>query len=147
MIRRPPRSTRTDTPFPYTTLFRSPAPVPRRSRRRASCARARRSAAPARSGKPPRSPGGWGPPPSRPFRAKRPARQAWRRALILFAGEPVAQPLLALGQFGGQRLAEILHFIEGTNFQFARTRHRLGTALRPGPRSEERRVGQECVLR
>src|SRR3546814_13424590 len=30
MIRRPPRSTRTDTLFPYTTLFRSPAapPVP-----------------------------------------------------------------------------------------------------------------------
>src|SRR3546814_10881055 len=25
MIRRPPRSTLTDTPFPYTTLFRSPA--------------------------------------------------------------------------------------------------------------------------
>src|SRR3546814_11900350 len=25
MIRRPPRSTRTDTPFPYTTLFRSEA--------------------------------------------------------------------------------------------------------------------------
>src|SRR3546814_16008597 len=29
MIRRPPRSTRTDTPFPYTTLFRS---LPRSSR-------------------------------------------------------------------------------------------------------------------
>src|SRR3546814_4272765 len=29
MIRRPPRSTRTDTPFPYTTLFRSSA-APRR---------------------------------------------------------------------------------------------------------------------
>src|SRR3546814_1407622 len=29
MIRRPPRSTRTDTRFPYTTLFRShPAPRP-----------------------------------------------------------------------------------------------------------------------
>src|SRR3546814_12445903 len=29
MIRRPPRSTRTDTLFPYTTLFRSPpAPPP-----------------------------------------------------------------------------------------------------------------------
>src|SRR3546814_10914471 len=28
MIRRPPRSTRTDTLFPYTTLFRSPAPRP-----------------------------------------------------------------------------------------------------------------------
>src|SRR3546814_2062710 len=27
MIRRPPRSTRTTTPFPYTTLFRSPAVV------------------------------------------------------------------------------------------------------------------------
>src|SRR3546814_4742152 len=29
MIRRPPRSTRTDTLFPYTTLFRSPRLVPR----------------------------------------------------------------------------------------------------------------------
>src|SRR3546814_4750003 len=29
MIRRPPRSTRTDTLFPYTTLFRSQYPVPR----------------------------------------------------------------------------------------------------------------------
>src|SRR3546814_18579259 len=27
MIRRPPRSTRTDTLLPYTTLFRSPAPI------------------------------------------------------------------------------------------------------------------------
>src|SRR3546814_11019857 len=36
MIRRPPRSTRTDTLFPYTTLFRSPPPHggrPRRSSR------------------------------------------------------------------------------------------------------------------
>src|SRR3546814_14109444 len=30
MIRRPPRSTRTDTLFPYTTLFRSPACAARR---------------------------------------------------------------------------------------------------------------------
>src|SRR3546814_10927199 len=29
MIRRPPRSTRTDTLFPYTTLFRSPDDAPR----------------------------------------------------------------------------------------------------------------------
>src|SRR3546814_2031004 len=28
MIRRPPRSTRTDTLFPYTTLFRSGDPLP-----------------------------------------------------------------------------------------------------------------------
>src|SRR3546814_18937072 len=34
MIRRPPRSTRTDTLFPYTTLFRSPA-VPPAARGRA----------------------------------------------------------------------------------------------------------------
>src|SRR3546814_19253507 len=33
MIRRPPRSTRTDTLFPYTTLFRSRAPPPVRKRR------------------------------------------------------------------------------------------------------------------
>src|SRR3546814_4262654 len=35
MRRRPPRSTRTDTLFPYTTLFRSYGPAPRR----AACAR------------------------------------------------------------------------------------------------------------
>src|SRR3546814_16410086 len=28
MLRRPPRSTRTDTLFPYTTLFRSPSGIP-----------------------------------------------------------------------------------------------------------------------
>src|SRR3546814_11903848 len=34
MIRRPPRSTRTDTLFPYTTLFRSPFVIPCRDRPR-----------------------------------------------------------------------------------------------------------------
>src|SRR3546814_9013186 len=34
MIRRPPRSTRTDTLFPYTTLFRS-LPAPKRVKRKA----------------------------------------------------------------------------------------------------------------
>src|SRR3546814_5209186 len=34
MIRRPPRSTRTDTLFPYTTLFRSHEPTTRIARRR-----------------------------------------------------------------------------------------------------------------
>src|SRR3546814_9541808 len=38
MIRRPPRSTRTDTLFPYTTLFRSP----RTARSSASAGRERR---------------------------------------------------------------------------------------------------------
>src|SRR3546814_9298057 len=42
MIRRPPRSTRTDTLFPYTTLFRScPEAAPRSRHRAGSTARAR----------------------------------------------------------------------------------------------------------
>src|SRR3546814_16744582 len=44
MIRRPPRSTRTDTLFPYTTLFRSIAEIfgDRQARERDAGARARR---------------------------------------------------------------------------------------------------------
>src|SRR3546814_2180152 len=38
MIRRPPRSTRTDTLFPYTTLFRSRQSVPRPPSRPTRCA-------------------------------------------------------------------------------------------------------------
>src|SRR3546814_16417018 len=38
MIRRPPRSTRTDTLFPYTTLFRSLPRIPERQRRAAPAA-------------------------------------------------------------------------------------------------------------
>src|SRR3546814_4977572 len=57
MIRRPPRSTRTDTLFPYTTLFRSAA-----ARARARAARGRAGAVP----------GGRRAPPGRRFRR-------WRR--------------------------------------------------------------------
>src|SRR3546814_1063256 len=51
MIRRPPRSTRTDTLFPYTTLFRSlgSGPPHPRLRTRSGKAAFQRSAAPARS--------------------------------------------------------------------------------------------------
>src|SRR3546814_19864863 len=42
MIRRPPRSTRTDTLFPYTTLFRSPAPDRARLRQEFPCPRTAR---------------------------------------------------------------------------------------------------------
>src|SRR3546814_1917051 len=48
MIRRPPRSTRTDTPFPYTTLFRS---RPERLRFR-SIRQAKRAERPERGRKP-----------------------------------------------------------------------------------------------
>src|SRR3546814_4596538 len=53
MIRRPPRSTRTDTLFPYTTLFRSRA---RSARRRTGSARSPRPAPTRpRTAPPPRS--------------------------------------------------------------------------------------------
>src|SRR3546814_9846710 len=45
MIRRPPRSTRTDTLFPYTTLFRSP-------RQRKSCPKRRSTTSPKQSERP-----------------------------------------------------------------------------------------------
>src|SRR3546814_3168740 len=44
MIRRPPRSTRTDTLFPYTTLFRSShAPSPFRRAQHSACPRINRA--------------------------------------------------------------------------------------------------------
>src|SRR3546814_3103352 len=56
MIRRPPRSTRTDTLFPYTTLFRSRRSpglaVPRRGAPRDTGARQRRDRATPRPGPP-----------------------------------------------------------------------------------------------
>src|SRR3546814_1711337 len=67
MIRRPPRSTRTDTLFPYTTLFRSPwfrpwryrssRSSPRR-RRRPVCGSGRQDCAPAEGSPPVVSAGG-----------------------------------------------------------------------------------------
>src|SRR3546814_7243413 len=53
MIRRPPRSTRTDTLFPYTTLFRSP----RRIRDQSDSTGKRISAAAAPGVRPPAVPG------------------------------------------------------------------------------------------
>src|SRR3546814_9629129 len=62
MIRRPPRSTRTDSLFPYTTLFRSPLPALRRrpvrarghadQRRQGRCAVADRAPQPRRPPRP-----------------------------------------------------------------------------------------------
>src|SRR3546814_2147092 len=56
MIRRPPRSTRTDTLFPYTTLFRSRRQHARgRTAGRAAAARCGRAARRHRTGAPARS--------------------------------------------------------------------------------------------
>src|SRR3546814_20621832 len=56
MIRRPPRSTRTDTLFPYTTLFRSLCPRRRRPGSRAAHGSPRRSTPPNRCPCSPASP-------------------------------------------------------------------------------------------
>src|SRR3546814_13171707 len=55
MIRRPPRSTRTDTLFPYTTLFRSPCWRCRNSYRMRERFRHRGPPCPATAGRRPRS--------------------------------------------------------------------------------------------
>src|SRR3546814_3029365 len=51
MIRRPPRSTRTDTLFPYTTLFRSASETSEAAIEAASLSELNNSAAPKRSQK------------------------------------------------------------------------------------------------
>src|SRR3546814_14496662 len=106
MIRRPPRSTRTDTLFPYTTLFRSAPPSPTDP-----------DVQPAMLGD----------------RAAVGGAQQYRRGLRLDQRRPVDG--LAGGEFregvdlGVDPLAEV----------------DLAPPLHRGGRSEERRVGKECV--
>src|SRR3546814_19926421 len=105
MIRRPPRSTRTDTLFPYTTLFRSGRvsglPAPARSRGRI----------------------GDGLRKLQPF-LSRPADRGIPRGPV----HPYAS--------GAGRLGELLpQDVDG-----------VAGAVRRGARSEERRVGEACVV-
>src|SRR3546814_18509802 len=90
MIRRPPRSTRTDTLFPYTTLFRS---------------------------------GIW----------------QIRRALCPFVAERLAHRCIGLLEQG--QIAGVLRETIGVGKE---TSFRMPAGL-PDRRSEERRVGKECV--
>src|SRR3546814_16613884 len=84
MIRRPPRSTRTDTLFPYTTLFRSPRPGlyapparPRRIARHDDVPAATADRVPGRDRRRHRGPAGGGREPARPAAGRaRPARHA-----------------------------------------------------------------------
>src|SRR3546814_9043025 len=72
MIRRPPRSTRTDTLFPYTTLFRSPTPFCREIERDPRPAPLRTSRYPRSQHRNRRARGAWRIPlPSRGPRPKR----------------------------------------------------------------------------
>src|SRR3546814_2829052 len=77
MLRRPPRSTRTDTLYPYTTLFRSQPPRVPRTRRwlrplGASCSPPGRSTWWA----PPRT---WATPPGTPSGCRSPTARRWSR--------------------------------------------------------------------
>src|SRR3546814_14285663 len=93
MIRRPPRSTRTDTLFPYTTLFRS--------------------------------------------------------RLSIAVAEDIHRNLLpaltGCGVTRGDMRVPTLHFLPSVNPIHNDARRYLGVRQRPDRRSEERRVGQECV--
>src|SRR3546814_11647219 len=143
MIRRPPGSTRTDTLFPYTTLFRSPVAAkasPRKPSPPSAC-RAEDGSMPALPfllctwfglGKLPKGPGTWGSLGALPF--------AWG---LQMAGGPeaVLAATVAISLVSLRAIAEYL-------------KHQLGedpgaTVLDevPGQQSQERSAGQACVSR
>src|SRR3546814_19758514 len=125
MIRRPPRSTRTDTLCPYTTLFRS-------GRRHAPLAAPR--------------------PPERQVRAERAARVGrpapQRRVEEGFVdrgrganqGAHLADQIGGIGRETGQRVPP-----GDGHAGHGATRRAMWTATIPPLRSEERRVGQASV--
>src|SRR3546814_15165107 len=118
MIRRPPRSTRTDTLFPYTTLFRSPSTR------------------------------------DEPMAGLRERQKAGRRRSILAA----AQDLFTRDGFDQtpiEAIAEQAEVAAGTVYNHFQSKGDLllalvaqdGAEVRANgcDRSEERRVGKECV--
>src|SRR3546814_17728258 len=120
MIRRPPRSTRTDTLFPYTTLFRSPAEL----------GVAVTKAALERAGVAPTVV-------QHVFMGQviptRPKDAYLARVIALNAGIPAEAPALTLNRPCGSGLQAIISGAQTIA---------LGEAH---VRSEERRVGKECV--
>src|SRR3546814_12630937 len=116
MIRRPPRSTRTDTLFPYTTLFRS---EPRRGERTAAGAI------------------------RRPFSCYCPLRLCAGSLGSVRSRSGVLGGLGAVGALCGGTFGrdEIVRRVDDSDVR---------EGLREVPklaRSEERRVGKECVSR
>src|SRR3546814_20899484 len=113
MIRRPPRSTRTDTLFPYTTLFRSPWPL----------SKAKRYAA---------------------LRAL-PAKERWKDLTVHRPVFPI------IPKFGGRfnvhgMTRAILPLVRRLHAQQPFDVIAASFFFPDGPvRSEERRVGKECV--
>src|SRR3546814_11422191 len=116
MIRRPPRSTRTDTLFPYTTLFRSHAPRLRRAETDAFAERVNRV--------------------HQPFRVQ--LQQPFDAGGDVVVGAP--------GIFGRQRVRAQVRGSHGDTERLADpSRHAQQLAFAVEVRSEERRVGKECV--
>src|SRR3546814_18465646 len=110
MIRRPPRSTRTDTLFPYTTLFRSVFDEP-------------------------------GSIPVQPFGAS--ANRSWQSCLGNASG---LAALPNCGRPDSDRFrGEILMFHRFRSMPATAMAAVLGCALMATARTEERRVGKECV--
>src|SRR3546814_19816277 len=149
MIRRPPRSTRTDTLFPYTTLFRS---VPARvwhlpPRARASTGLA--SAAPRARPPPPPARAALaaaGPAPAHRARSQAAACLAWRSPRTR-PSRPAGSPAKRfygkdhswLGSFGRIQLAAPRQAVD------VDAQGVIAQAFFGARRSEERRVGKGCV--
>src|SRR3546814_11312005 len=155
MIRRPPRSTRTDTLFPYTTLFRSaegadggePHLCAEGGRR--GQPRVRKPALAVRPRRDGRTAGGrlWHPAPP-PERAGQPlvpkaAGRVRRRHLALFGGadDAFAAAPDRGGQDGAGRREQSGHLLDGRQGRNSQA----GDAVPARNNSEERRVGKECV--
>src|SRR3546814_11082702 len=120
MIRRPPRSTRTDTLVPYTTLFRSPLPAalqPRPEPDRTDVRQAQASAPQSRRAN---------------HRKHMEAHRLTPRHL-----QPSRMPELPR-----QRRIRVNVISSGSR---SRSALRVAPSLRLKVRSDERRVGKECV--
>src|SRR3546814_11247773 len=126
MIRRPPRSTRTDTLFPYTTLFRS-ARVLRRKEQ-------------------PEPVHGDAGVLQAPHRRQGGRRNAGERELTPGGGEPDHRIPAAPET---ERLwARASPYAGGLRYNASTPANKRGNRVNittPGKRSEERRVGKECV--
>src|SRR3546814_19680852 len=137
MIRRPPRCTRTDTLFPYTTLFRS-----HRHGRRWRDVRLRGDHASAPLSGRGADHGGIAHPvyPGRPF-----PRSTGRRTVAVTDDDADAGPALAAA---GRSSATIEAAFGNRPADFLPTAALPGRRrprLDPAGRAEERRVGNECV--
>src|SRR3546814_20098481 len=128
MIRRPPRSTRTDTLFPYTTLFRS-----RYERPMPPLAESWPTLAPDLEAGPAATDSGW----QTFFNDERLRRLI---ALVLANNRELRLAVLSLDQSLGQYLLQRAHVLPRVDFNAASPRRHTNLA-----QSVERHVGIECL--